>query len=160
MTDNKIKVQTTRFGEIEILKEKLYTFPDGIPGFAECKKFCILDNNKNTLFKWLQSINKPELAFVIFDPFIIKKDYNVYITDDELKILEIEKKEDVIVTAILTIPKGKPKEMTANLKAPLIFNIKKKKGMQIILTDSNFPLEYPVWNALTAQTDDEIKGAG
>lgn len=159
MTD-KIKVQTTRFGEIEILKEKVYAFPDGIPGFAECKKFCILDNGKNTLFKWLQSIDKPELAFVIFDPFLIKNDYNVYIEDDELKILEVEKKEDVIVTVILTIPKGKPKEMTANLKAPLIFNIKKKKGKQIILTDSQFPLEYPVWNALNADADDQSKGAG
>jgi flagellar assembly factor FliW len=159
LTDNKIKVETTRFGEIEILEEKIYYFPDGLPGFSECKKFCIVDNQKNTLFKWLQSIEKPELAFVIFDPFLILKNYDVFINDEELKTLEINKKEDVIITVIVTIPKGKPEEMTANLKAPLVFNIKKKKGMQIILNDNDYPLEYPVYKALSEESEDQNKGA-
>jgi flagellar assembly factor FliW len=149
LTADKIKIDTTRFGEVEILKEKIYAFPDGIPGFPSCNEFCILDNNKNTLFKWLQSVDRPELAFVLFDPFLLKKDYDVFINDEALKTLQVQKKEEIIVTVILTIPKGKPQEMTANLKAPLIFNIVKKIGKQIILNDSDYPLEYPVYDSLT-----------
>ncbi|MDY0133115.1 MAG: flagellar assembly protein FliW [Desulforegulaceae bacterium] len=153
MESNKIKVETTRFGEVEILKEKIYSFPDGIPGFPKCKKFCILDNNKNTLFKWLQSVEKPELAFVIFDPFLLKKDYDIFIDNEALKTLQVDKREEIIVTVILTIPKGKPKEITANLKAPLIFNIVKKIGKQIILNDSKYPLEFPVYNSLSENSE-------
>jgi len=154
LTTDIIKINTTRFGEVEISGQKIYSFPDGIPGFPSCKQFCIINNSKNNLFKWLQSVDKPELAFVIFDPFLLKKDYDVFINDEALKILEVEKKEDIIVTVILTIPKGKPKEMTANLKAPLIFNIVKKIGKQIILNDSDYPLEYPVYDSIA----DDSKG--
>jgi len=155
LTADKLKINSTRFGDVEILRQKIYSFPDGIPGFPSCKQFCILDNSKNTLFKWLQSIDRPELAFVIFDPFLLKKDYDIFINDEALKTLEVEKREDIIVTVILTIPKGKPKEMTANLKAPLIFNITKKIGKQIILNDYDYPLEYPVYDSLADESEAE-----
>lgn len=159
MSDNKIKVDTSRFGEVEILKEKIYSFPDGIPGFADCKKYCILDNSKNTLFKWLQSVDNPDLAFVLFDPFLIKKDYDVFVNDGDVNLLEIESNADVIVTVILTIPNEKPENMTANLKAPVIFNIKKKIGKQIILNEADQPLEFPIWSLLTTEADKKSKGA-
>ncbi|PID78227.1 MAG: flagellar assembly protein FliW [Deltaproteobacteria bacterium] len=152
LSNTKIKIETTRFGDIEIPKEKIYTFPDGIPGFPSCKSYCILDNDKNALFKWLQSADSPELAFVLFDPFLITSDYDVFIDDDELKILQADKKEDLIVTVILTIPKNNHKKMTANLKAPIVFNIRKKIGKQIILNDSDYPLEFPVMKALSNQS--------
>lgn len=157
MTDNKIKVNTTRFGEVEILKEKIYSFPDGIPGFPECREYCILDNAKNTFFKWLQSVDNPDLAFVLFDPFLIKKDYDVFVNDNDVSLLEIEDRSDVIVTVILTIPKEKPKEMTANLKAPVVFNIRKKIGKQIILNDANQPLELPIWDLLAGGDSDSTE---
>lgn len=146
---NKIKIETTRFGEIEIDKKKIYLFPEGIPGFPDCKRYCIINNNKNELFKWLQSMDKPEIAFVLFDPFIIDNTYDVFINDSDIKTLNIKKTEDVIITIILTIPKSNPKEMTANMKAPIIFNIKNKKAKQLILEKNNYPLEFPVWNAIS-----------
>ena len=160
MNDNKIKVQTTRFGQVDILKEKIYTFPEGIPGFPLYKQYCILDSRKDGLFKWLQSLDDPELAFVLFDPFLVKKDYDVFISDNDIKTLEIAGKEDVIVTVILTIPQGKPQEMTANLKAPLVFNIKKKKGKQIILNDNKNSLEFPIWKKLSDESGKQAQGAG
>lgn len=153
MADNNITIDTTRFGKINIAKKKIYSFPDGIPGFPSNRDYCILDNNKNALFKWLQSMDNPDLAFVIFDPFLIKNDYDFIINDDDLSILQVEKREEIIVTVILTIPSGNPEEMTANFKAPLIFNINKKVGKQIILNDYNYPLEFPVWNAISNKAE-------
>jgi flagellar assembly factor FliW len=55
-----LKIQTTRFGEMDIDEAKIITFTEPIFGFPDSKKFVLLDNT-NSLFKWLQSTRKKNL---------------------------------------------------------------------------------------------------
>ena len=76
-----MKIQTTRFGEIDIDESKIITFTEPILGFPDSKKFVLLDNAKS-LFKWLQSTENKELAFVMIDPLQIMDNYEVSVTDE------------------------------------------------------------------------------
>ena len=79
-----MKIDTRNFGKIEIEEEKVISFPDGIPGFQDEKRFVIINNpDKENPFQWLQSVNNPNLAFVIINPFFIKPNYDL----DIFKIL-------------------------------------------------------------------------
>ena len=72
-----MKVETTRFGAIDIREEEIITMPFGMPGFSDQKQFVLLDHKKDSPFQWYQSIQDPSLAFVVTDPFLFKPDYGV-----------------------------------------------------------------------------------
>jgi len=45
--------------------------------------------------------------------------------------------------AVVTIPSGQPEQATANLRAPLVVNLRTRKGKQLILHES-IPLRFPL----------------
>ena len=72
-----MKINTVRFGEIEIEKERIFKFKLPIIGFNDLKDFVILDLNQESFFKWLQSVEDPALAFPIVSVFSLDIDYSI-----------------------------------------------------------------------------------
>ncbi|RKD32334.1 flagellar assembly protein FliW [Thermohalobacter berrensis] len=150
-----MKLNTKHFGEIEIDENSIINFPDGLLAFEDQKKFTIIDNpDKEVPFQWLQSIDNPNLAFVIINPFIFKKDYEFDIPKQVVKKLEIEEEKDVIVYTIVVVPEDINK-MTANLAGPLIINNKNRKGKQIILSDSRYSTKHNILEELQKVNQEE-----
>ena len=136
-----MKIETARFGTMEIEEEKIITFKEGIPGFPEEKEFIIVLNDDETPISFLQSISTAELSFVIIDPFKVYTDYDFLIPDTVQETLEIQEVEDVMVFSMVTIPED-IKKMTSNLMAPIIINIKSKLGKQIILENAEYTTKH------------------
>ncbi len=145
------KVKTTRFGEIEIAEDDCLTLPAGIIGFPELKKYALLDHDQESPFKWLQSLEDGGIAFVLVNPLLFKPDYLVEVNEAEIADLDIQSEEDAIVSVIVTMP-GDPQKMTANLKAPVIFNLKNRKGRQVILSNSEYTTRHSVMEEMKKQT--------
>lgn len=133
-----MKLNTKHFGEIEIIEKEIITFPNGLFAFEDNKKFIIIDNpDKEIPFKWLQSIDNPDLTFVIINPFVFKSDYDFFLNESVIEKLEIEEKKDIAIYNIVVIPEDINK-MTVNLAAPIIINVNKFLGKQIILDDNRY----------------------
>ena len=76
-------INSKHFGELEIEKEKILKFVDGIPGLNNLTEYVIIDNPDPEIpFKWLQSIEDEDVTFVILNPFIFKADYDFEITEN------------------------------------------------------------------------------
>ena len=118
-------VQTGRFGPIEISTDEIISVPSGILGFPEEQNFCLVDSGDDTLILWLQSLSNPRLAFPVLEPKIFRSEYVVRLSAAELRELKLGSIKDAAVFTILTIP-SPMSEMTANLKAPIVINIKEK----------------------------------
>ena len=141
-------LQTKHFDAIEINEEDVISFPKGIPGFEDQKRFAILAKvDDENPFKWLQSVDNGDVAFVVLDPRTFKNRYDLKIDDNTSNDLEIENLEDVLVYTIVTIP-DEISKMTANLKAPLVINAKKNKGCQLILDSNNYSFRHSVLEEL------------
>lgn len=148
-----MKIKTTNFGEIEIEKDKIIYFQEGIPGFEEEKEFVlILNEDKENPFHSLQSINKGELSFIIIDPFEIFSDYDILLPQTAINKLKIEKEEDVIIYTIVVIPEDINK-MTTNLLGPIVINTKERLGKQVILDDERYTTKHFIFNQ-----DSEMEG--
>jgi flagellar assembly factor FliW len=147
-----MKLKTTRFGEIEIPPENILTFPEGIPAFEDQKQFIILnhDENEDSPFKWMQSVDNGELAFVIGDPFEIKKDYDFEINDDILKQIELESEKDLLIYSFVVVPED-VRKISINLKAPVLINHKKKKGIQAIIDSEKYSVKHYILDELQKQ---------
>jgi flagellar assembly factor FliW len=145
-----MQIKTTRFGDLDVRNESFFTFPMGLLGFSKLKRFFVLDHKDDSPFKWLQSAEDPDLAFIISDPQFFKRDYHISVRRQELATIEPDSEDDLVVSVIMTVPQD-PQQMSANLLAPLVFNMANRKGMQYVLTDARFPVKYFVMKAWQAQ---------
>jgi flagellar assembly factor FliW len=145
-----IKVKTTRFGEIEVKKEDLIELPSGLIGFPELKRYVLLDHDKDSPFKWLQSLDDGAIAFVLVNPLLFKPDYTVEVTESEVTDLDLKSEEDAVISVIITIPSN-PQNMTANLKAPLVFNLKNRCGKQLVVSSSAYTTRHNIMEEIKKQ---------
>lgn len=137
-----MELETTRFGKIELDEEEVITFSQGLCGFGNEKEFVLLVDD--TPFFWLQSVNNPDLAFVVTEPWQFRQDYAFELNDEIKEELKIEAKEEVLVMNILVIPED-PQEITMNLKAPIVVNEEKRIAKQIIL-EEDYPIKYKIFD--------------
>ncbi len=137
-------VKTKRFGDLNIEEQDIITMIGGLPGFEDNTKYVLLDHDDKSPYKWLQSLENPELAFVVMEPFIFFEDYQFELSQNDIRELEVARPEDVAVLVILVIPED-PRKMTANIKAPLVLNMTKMKGKQVILNNDAYPVKLPLF---------------
>lgn len=138
-------VKTVKFGDIEVEESRIFDFVMPIIGFNDLTKYTILDPNKDTLFKWLQSVEEPSLAFPIISVAALNYDYSVDLSDNVINALEIKNAESLLVMNITSIPQDNPRGTTINLLAPLIFNLDTQKAGQIVLSGSGYDISYPMF---------------
>jgi flagellar assembly factor FliW len=139
-----LSVQTTRFGTIEIEENRTIHFPEGLLGFPHRKDYIILEHKPGSPFCWLQSMDRPDLAFVVVNPFLVKTDYLEDLSPEERAFFTQKSKDDLIVFALVTIPRDDVEKMTVNLLGPLVIDVKSRHGRQVILANSGYPHRYPV----------------
>ena len=141
-----MEVLTREKGKVDVAAENLLTIPEGLFGFEMYSKYALIDSDYMP-FIWLQSCEDSNLAFLIVDPFRICNDYEADIDDETLAKIGIEKPEDIIIMAIVTVPtNGAP--ITANLQGPLVINKKNQKCMQVVLNDNRWSTKFDIMKAL------------
>lgn len=143
-------IQTERFGNLDVYEHDVVSFPYGLHGFPEYKKFCIYDPADGTFILWLQSLDSPKVAFPILEPRFFKSDYVVKLSAAELRELQLQKVEGASVFSILTLPQDLT-QMTANLKAPIVINLALKLGRQVVLQENEYTVKHPMFKELKLQ---------
>ena len=136
-----MKINTEKFGEINIDENLVFEFVEPIIGYENLKKYVLVEHAENSAFKWLQSIEDESLAFPVSTPAYFDIDYQFEIPTDVAEKINLTSVESLISLNIVTIPQGKPRNSTINLLAPIIINATNKKGMQLILSNSNYPVK-------------------
>lgn len=137
-----MEIMSKPFGRINIDERQILEFPRGLMGFEGLKRYALMDSDQPP-FYWLQSLDIPDVAFVIISPYVFRPDYVLNIPGEDADMLEFDEQEDLLTFAICTIPEN-PKEMTANLQGPLVINRKKRIGIQSISLDSQWQIKHGV----------------
>ncbi len=138
-----MKVSTTRFGDISIDESRIVEMKEGMLGFEHLKRYVLLTQEKETPFLWFQSVDDGSLAFVVIHAFVAMPDYEPVIPDEDVRLLEIASTgpEDVVVLSTVTI-RSDPFRVTANLRAPIVINAKKRLAKQVVLMEDDYPVQY------------------
>lgn len=127
-TDKTKKIQTSQFGEIEVTDDLIFDFTNGILGFEHLNQFVLISDDETEPFKWLLSIENPEIVFPLLNPWQIDINYDI---GNEFH----QEKDAVMVIVTLSDEDG---SMTANMKAPIILDVVNQKGKQIILPSDKY----------------------
>ncbi len=140
-------VKTGRFGQLTVGDDECIEIPGGLLGFPQLKKFCLVDPGDETLILWLQSVDQEEIAFPLLEPKIFKPDYTAKLSASELRELRLSSVSQSAVFSVLTIPED-ISQMTANLKAPIVINLKEKVARQVVLQENEYQVKHPMFKEL------------
>jgi len=136
---NDMLIETTRFGPVEVDESRLIEIPAGLLGFSSYKTFSLLQPDENGVFFWLQSVETPDLAFVVTDPALWVPDYQATIRKEQMEELGLGETGDA---QVLVIVNKREKSLTANLQGPIIINTANRRAMQLVLAEKKWSTRH------------------
>lgn len=144
-----MKLTTRVFGEVDIDESKIISFPNGIIGFPDLKRFTLMydDEKGSDTIKWLQSVDEPNFAMPVMDPLVVCPDYKPEVDKNLVDDIGELTDSDLLVLVTVTVPHDL-KQMTVNLMGPFIINVKDMKAVQTIIDNDDYPVKYPIYDIL------------
>ena len=137
-------IETSHFGPLEIDVEDILLFPHGVIAFEDCRHWVLIADAENAALAWLQSVSRPEIALPVVSPRRFAPQYRIHVARGQLVPLEFSQFDQAYVLSVVSQSDG---DLTLNLKAPLIINLDRRLGRQVITCD-----DQPVALALPLPT--------
>ena len=138
-----MKAETTRFGVIDIKEQSVIHMPQGMLGFENCKRFVLLEEKQGTVFKWLQSIDDPSVAFIVINPVEFFPCYGIDLPDEHVELLGLENADEAAVLTTVTIRRDQGM-VTTNLAGPVVMNSRTLKALQVVLQDDRYGTSHVI----------------
>ncbi len=132
-------IETTRFGPVDVDESRLIEIPAGLLGFSSFKTFSLLQPDDNGVFFWLQSVETPDLAFVVTDPALWVPDYQATIRKEQMEELGLTETGDA---QVLVIVNKREHSLTANLQGPIVVNAANRRAMQLVLAEKKWSTRH------------------
>ena len=157
-----MKINTVRFGEVNIAEEKILTFENGLPPFGGCCRFTIINSEETEPFLWLQSLDDADVALAVINPFCLFPDYAPIVNERDLEQLGNPPDDEVLALTVAVIPR-KYENMTTNLLSPILINPNNNHAMQIIMENSEYTIKQPIYEQiqkLLHNQEQESEGGG
>jgi flagellar assembly factor FliW len=134
-------VQTSRFGPVEVDEQRIINFPRGILGFPQYHRYALVQAEQDATFYWLQSIETPDLAFVVTDPLLFVPDYTIPLREETRSDLGIK---DLSEASVLVIVNKVGDMLTANLQGPLVIHAGTCVAAQIVISEKKYQTRHPI----------------
>jgi flagellar assembly factor FliW len=141
-TPNLQRCETRYFGPVEYDDDSVLVFPDGVPAFEEEKRFVAIRQPINEPLVFLQSLSQADLCFVTLPVLALCPGFRLSIAPEDLEALDLGPGQqpvigrDVLCLAVVCVEENAPP--TANLLAPIVVNLRTRRGRQVIQTDSKY----------------------
>lgn len=147
-----MKINTRKFGEVEIDDTKILAMPEGLPGFPGFEKFVLIEDPKTAPFCWFQSIESPDLSLIVMNPAVFKPDYQVDLTTliESRGWQNVDPKKFMIFVVININDNENEKSITANLMGPLVVNLQNLEAIQLAICDSEYSHQHDVLNSVSS----------
>jgi flagellar assembly factor FliW len=160
-----MKIQTYRFGTLEVPEDKIISMERPILGFERLREFCLVEMDELAPFMWLQAIDDPKVAFMVLNPVILFPDYRININSMEIAELQVSDLSKVETYVVVTFS-DKPEEVSANLQGPILINTANNKAKQLVLVNSEYRVKHSLLEAVgtgapatVVESEPELVGA-
>jgi flagellar assembly factor FliW len=141
-------LDTKYFGTLPYTEGAVFDFPHGIPGFEEEQRFVLIEVPDRAPLVFLQSMARASLCFAALPIHVVESQYELAIAPEDLEDLELEPGRQpalgVDVTVLTLISWHGQSRVTANLMAPVVLNLRTRRGLQAIRRDARYSHEHPL----------------
>jgi flagellar assembly factor FliW len=145
-----MKIDTSRFGTLDVGEDVIIRMTKPVLGFEQYRKYVIVETDDFEPFKWFQSVENAELAFVIVNPSLFFPDYTIEVNPKEIEELEVDEVGEIITYSIVTIPSDYTR-MTANLQGPILINSRTRLAKQLVLVNSQHGIKHRLFSPVETE---------
>lgn len=132
-----MKIESTRFGTLEVADDKVIAFPRGLIGFPQERSFVMVHHKGSDVVAWLQSTTNPSLALPVVSVHQFGPAYPDVPLDHAAERAGLEgSPDDMAALVVLCASPGG--QATVNLQAPIIVDSAKWTGVQTILEGTKY----------------------
>lgn len=130
-------------------------FPHGLPGFEHARRFTVREPAELAPLVCLESLDIPRLRLWVAPVSALDARYSIEISPEDLKVLGLNERrkpvaeKDVVCLAILCV--GADGELSANLLAPIVVNLRAHVALQAVRSDATYSHRHPIAAAVTAE---------
>ena len=124
-------------------QRRALVFDDGLIGCPDWRHFVLEPEAAGPAIQLLRSLDEPDVALYVADPFTILPDYEFEVGDADGSPLDLSDPGDALVLVILTV-RNDPASVTANLLGPLVVNVRTGRGRQLVLAESGYSAQHPI----------------
>ena len=141
-------ITTRQFGSVEIDEEKIISMPKGMPGFSGKERYILFSHEEIDPILNLQSVDDPDLAFALMDPFLFMKEYAIDL-DAAVQAMgwEVNQPEELFLYTIINASGDRPEEITANLAGPLLVHTGLNQAVQLVIADDQYSHKHMIFPA-------------
>jgi flagellar assembly factor FliW len=136
------QILTRQFGCFEYDPAAAIEFPGGLPGFETQRRFVLIEQPNLAPILFLQSVESPELCFAAAPVNAIEPEYDLALTEEDARLLDVDETSSVLALAILSAPSDGP--LSANLLAPVVVNPQSRRAVQAVRMDSRYSHKHPL----------------
>jgi len=137
----RMDIETSRFGRISVDDDRVMTFPKGLLGFPDYSQYALIQTGEENYFFWLQCTDDPNLAFVVTDPTIFFKDYQVPLREETQQDIDLT---DPQASQVFVICNKVGDWLTGNLLGPIVVNVQNRLAQQVVLTEKKWTTRQPL----------------
>lgn len=134
-------VQSTRFQNVQIQPENVFSFPQGLIGFEMHREFVLIDKAKKKRFQWLQSLRHPDLCFLLIDPDQVVESFKPRLSQEEQSFLQARNGDSLTFLCLVSVDEAH-ENISVNLRSPIVINFARRLGRQVILEDETLPVRF------------------
>jgi flagellar assembly factor FliW len=142
-TSQTATVEFPRFGSFTYAQEEVLEFAWGLPGFPQLRRWLALTLPTQTNFVWLQSLDDTNVAIPTCDPWMVFESYEPKLPGYAVAALEIANPSDFTMLCVVVASEG-GQDMTMNLLAPIVVNLKSRRARQVMLENSGYSVKEPM----------------
>lgn len=153
-----MQIKTTRFGNIDVKDESIIRMDEPMIGFERCTSYVLLQDRPDTAFKWMQSVDDPNVAFLVINPNDFFPDYEVELSDEQADSLELTDPSESVMFTTVTINREES-SATTNLVGPIIMNLRTMKASQIVLQDDSYTTRHAICEVVKSTQNREFAKA-
>jgi flagellar assembly factor FliW len=136
-----MRINTSRFGQLDVDDSRIINFAKGLLGFPKYQNYVLIEAGQDSYFWWLQSVDLPDLAFVVTDPSLFVPTYKVPIREEQMHDMGLDSLQEAQVFVIVN---KRGHTLTGNLQGPLVVHVARRTGEQLVLSDRRFTTRVPL----------------
>jgi flagellar assembly factor FliW len=116
-------------------------FPNGLPGFENCRRFVLVASRELEPFSCLQALDGSRPSFLTINPAAVDPEWHDTLASPERARLDVRDEGPLLWLAAVTIS---AEGATANLRAPFVINPRRMLGCQLIRDESPYSTRLPI----------------
>lgn len=134
----KISIKRFDLQDVSIAPDSVLTFPAGLVGLEENRRFCLMHEEGSPTVFWLQSLDDEALTLNVVSPDSLDMAYSINLSDEECRQIDLQDPADAVVLLVVFREEGAGEGaggLGVSARSPLVVNAKSRLGLQKVLSD-------------------------